>query len=124
MQKAKKAEINDFRTAAIKLKMKYRIKLIENKYELSLIVNKLISEKVDAIVISSSNKLYDNLDLVLEQSTNLNIPIFSVNKKGVKNGAVAAIASDYYKMVDENLIPMAVDVLKNDQNLGHMLVNT
>ena len=118
--KSRNAEVIDFRSAAIKLHMKYRIKLLRNKYELPIIVKKLLDEKVDAIVITSSNKLYNNINLILDQSTQQKVPIFSVNKKGVEQGAIAAISSDYYKMVEENLIPMVIDVLEKGKSPGDL----
>ncbi len=40
----------------------------------------------------------------------------------VAQGAISAFASDYYIMVDECLIPMAIDVLKKGINPGDMPV--
>ncbi len=116
--KSRPAELHDFRRAAIKLKMKHIIKVIQKKEELPLIVNEMIAKKVDAILLTSSGKLYNNIDLILNQSTQAKIPIFSVNRKGVPNGALSALSSDYYKMVDENLISMVIDVLKYGKDPG------
>jgi ABC-type uncharacterized transport system substrate-binding protein len=41
---------------------------------------------------------------------------------GVPEGAVAALSSDYYRMADELLMPMAVDVLKNKISPGDLPV--
>jgi len=120
--KSRRAELVEFREASLKLHINYEIKLIKEPEELKEAAKELLNMGVEAIIVTSSGKLYNNIDLILEITNAKNIPIFSVNKKGVANGALSAIASDYYKMVDENLIPMAIDVLKNGINPGHMPV--
>ncbi len=120
--KSRRAELVEFREASLKLHIKYEIKLIKDVDEYREITKELLAENVEAIIITSSGKLYDNIDKIIDLTNAKNIPIFSVNKKGVANGALSAIASDYYKMVDENLIPMAIDVLKNGNNPGGMAV--
>jgi len=122
--KSRRVEIFDFAQASNRLKIERIIKVIKTKEELPLIVKNMIESEVDAIVLTSSNKLYENIDLILQQSNKYKIPIFSVNKKGVANGALTALANDYYKMVDNNLIPMVVDVLKNKKDPGSIPVQT
>jgi len=120
--KSRRAELVEFREASLKLNINYEIKLIKEVKELKEVTQELLDEKVEAIIITSSGKLYNNIDKIIDIANSKKVPIFSVNKKGVVNGALSAIASDYYKMVDENLIPMAVDVLKHGLNPGHMPV--
>jgi len=45
-------------------------------------------------------------------------PVYSFNKKGVKNGAVAALASDYFLMVDRLKLPMALKTIKDKVDHG------
>ena len=120
--KSRRAELVEFRDAALQLDIKYSIKLIKSMNEMSSAAKELLSEGVDAIIITSSGKLYNNIHQILDITNKKKIPIFSVNKNGVANGALSAIASDYYKMVDENLIPMAIEVLKNKKKAGNMPV--
>jgi len=120
--KSRRAELVEFREASLKLHIKYEIVLIKEPEELKEAAQELLNMGVEAIIITSSGKLYNNIDKILEITNAKKIPIFSVNKKGVANGALSAIASDYYKMVEENLIPMAIEVLRNGANPGHMPV--
>ena len=46
--------------------------------------------------------------------------VYSFNKKGVKNGAVAALASDYFLMVDRLILPMALKTMKEKVDPGTM----
>ena len=48
------------------------------------------------------------------------MPVYSFNKKGVKNGAVAALASDYFLMVDRQILPMALKTMKEKVDPGTM----
>ena len=41
-----------------------------------------------------------------------------VQQKGVKNGAVAALASDYFLMVDRLILPMALKTMKEKVDHG------
>ena len=120
--KSRRAELIEFKEALIKSNIEYIIKLVRKKNDLPLVVKKMIEKNVNAIILTSSNKLYNNINLILEQSTKKKIPIFSVNKKAVSKGAISALASDYYNMVDENLIPMVINVLKNGKNPGSIPV--
>ena len=121
--KSRKAELGEFRAAALALGITAEIALINKAEELPAAVGKLLNKKVNAVVATSSGKIYSNLDLISDICTENRIPIFSVNKKGVAEGAVCAFASDYYSMVDECLIPMAIQVL-NGQDPGKMAVQT
>ena len=120
--KSRRAELVEFREASLKLHIDYEIVLIKEIEEFASVTKELLDQNVEAIIITSSGKLYNNIDRILPLTNAKKVPIFSVNKKGVANGALSAIASDYYIMVDENLIPMAIDVLRNGINPGGMAV--
>lgn len=122
--RSKQAEIREFRRMASSLDLDYAVDLIQSKYYLKESVKNLLKKNVDAIVLTSSDKIYNNIDTILELCNSKNIPIFSVNKKAVKNGAIASYASDYHIMVDEALIPMAIDVLKNKKNPGDIPIRS
>lgn len=122
--KSRRAEVNEFKTALKKLQIDYEIKLIKNKKQLPGTTKFLLNKNVDAVMITSSNKLYKNIGLILEMCTDKKVPIFSVNKKGVAQGAISAFASDYYQMVDECLIPMALDILVKGKNPATMPIRS
>ena len=118
--KSRRAELVEFREVCLTLNIKYDIKLIKGVEDFPKVTKELLADNVDAIIVTSSGKLYNNIDKILNLTNDKKVPIFSVNKKGVPNGALSALASDYYKMVDENLIPMVLDVLQNGKNPGNM----
>lgn len=120
--KSRRAELIEFREAALTLGMEYIIERVKNENELLDITKGMAKEGVNAIILTSSGKIYNNINLILKFTNKKKIPIFSVNKRAVKYGAVGAMASDYYSMVDENLIPMVIDVLKNGKKPGNMPV--
>ncbi len=115
--KNRKAELAEFREACVKLGIRYDIRLVRHQGELNPIVNEMASN-VDAIIVTSSDKIYNNIEQILQLSTKKKLPIFSVNKKGVSKGAIVAIAGNSCEKVNENLMPMVVDVLKNKKNPG------
>lgn len=122
--KSRLAEIGEFRIAASMLGMGYRIELMNTPQDLPAIAHKLIDQKVDGIILTSSDAVYDNVHLILDICIKQKIPIFSVHKNGVAGGAIAAYASDYFRMVDECLLPMALAVLTEGKNPGTMPVRS
>lgn len=120
--KSRKVEVREFRTTMRDMGMEFQWQIINKKEDLAGATRKLIGKNVDAIVVTSSGKLYKNIDKMLNIASKRKIPIFSVNKKGVQNGAIAAFASDYYTMVDECLIPMVIEVLEKGKSPGDLPV--
>lgn len=57
----------------------------------------ILNQEVAFIVIPTNLQIYDNLDIVLNQTTPHNTPVFSMNKQGVEAGALAALYADTYK---------------------------
>ncbi len=122
--KSRRAELWEFRSVARKMEITNKIVLVDAPENLPDATKKLLSCHVDAIVVTSSDKIYDHFESMIDMCTNQKIPIFSVNKKGVEKGAIAAFASDYKAMVDECLIPMAIEVLDKGVNPGVMPVRS
>ncbi len=120
--KSRRAEVGEFRYAANQLGMEYKIALMTTPSEMPGIVRKLLAQKVDGIILTSSDTVYDNVNQILDICTNQKIPIFSVHKNGVAGGAIAAYASDYFRMVDECLLPMVLSVLKEGKSPGTLPV--
>jgi ABC-type uncharacterized transport system substrate-binding protein len=79
-----------------------------------------LEDGVDAIIATSSDKVYNNIGQILNTCNDAGVPIYSFNKSGVRLGAVAALASDYFEMVDRLLIPMAIKVLHGNVNPGDL----
>jgi len=64
-------------------------------------------------------KFYFYTDLFY-YATRKMVPVYSFNKKGVKNWAVADLASDYFLMVDKLILPMALKTIKEKVDPGTM----
>jgi len=120
--KSRVAELRDFREEAEKTGIETVIALVDTTEDLPKKSFALVGKGVDAILLTSSNKVYKNAGVVVAVADDKQIPVFSVNKEGVSGGAIFAFASDYYLMVDQHLIPMAVDVLTKGVNPGDMPV--
>ncbi len=118
--KSKKGELPEVRRACEKLEIKYTIAVVSHPEELTATVKQMIDEGVDALSIGSSNMLYNNISNFIEICDHKKIPVFSFNKMGLKQGAVAALASDYTLMADKLVIPMAFDVLQKGISPGKM----
>ena len=116
--KSKKVELPEARMACEKMAITYNIEVISSKMELEEAASRLIFNQVEAIVIGSSGMLYNNISYFKGVCNQARVPIFSFNKKGTSNGALASLSSDYDLMVDKLLIPMALSVLKEGKNPG------
>ncbi len=118
--KSRKVELPEVRMTCQKMGFDYGIEVISTVNELEKAALRLIKEGAQAISIASSDLLYNNISVFLESCNKASVPVLSFNKKGVKQGALAALASDYNLMVDELIIPMAVKVLKEKMDPGKM----
>jgi putative ABC transport system substrate-binding protein len=118
--KSRKVELPETRETCRRLGLQYEIEIIETKEELAAKTGKLIDRGVNAVIATSSGKIYNNIQGFSHISNQYGVPVYSFNKEGVKNGAVAALASDYYRMVDKLILPMALKVLKQGVKPGSM----
>ncbi|MBU1565155.1 MAG: hypothetical protein KJ630_05960 [Proteobacteria bacterium] len=59
---------------------------------------KMLADKVELLIVPTNLEVYGNLGLILEQFYSRKIPIVSLNKQGVDNGALAALFADNYKL--------------------------
>jgi putative ABC transport system substrate-binding protein len=109
--KSRKVEVPEVRDACARLGMTMEMEFVENKDQLRGAAKALISRGVDAIIAASSGTIYENIHTFLEQANQVGVPIFSFYKTGVSEGAVAALSSDFFRMADELLLPMAEKVL-------------
>ncbi len=118
--KSKKVELPEVRKTCEKLGFSYSIEVVSSVNDLRKAAAHLIDEGVQAISIGSSDLLYNNISVFIDICNNANIPVLSFNKNGVKNGAMAALSSDYNLMVDELIIPMSLKVLRYGISPGRM----
>lgn len=120
--KSKKVELPEVRKACEKLGIGYAISVVSHPDQLNSTARQLIKEGMDALSIGSSGMLYNNISRFIAICDQEKIPVFSFNKNGVKQGAVAALASDYNLMVDKLVIPMALKILQDGISPGQMPV--
>jgi ABC-type uncharacterized transport system substrate-binding protein len=118
--RSRKVELPESRNTCERLGVAYEIEIITLKTELRNAVRQMLVKGVDAVIATSSGKIYQNIDTFIDLCNSNSIPVFSFNKEGVKQGAVAALASDYYRMVDELVLPMALKVLKENISPGFL----
>jgi putative tryptophan/tyrosine transport system substrate-binding protein len=118
--KSKKVELPEVRQVCKKKGIHYRIEVVTREEELEQAVQRLIANGAEAVIIGSSDMLYNNISRFIDQCTESNVPVFSFNKKGVDSGAIAALSSDYNQMVDNLVIPMALEVLENKKSPGEL----
>lgn len=118
--RSSKTEIGESRTVCQERGLTYAIRLIAKAEELPTAAQALIAEGVDAIIVTSSEKIYTNLPLFQAICDSAKIPIYSYHKTAVQQGAIASLTSDYYRMAEELIVPMALQVLREGISPGAM----
>ncbi|PID57055.1 hypothetical protein CSB45_09060 [candidate division KSB3 bacterium] len=118
--RSKQAEVGETRESCNTLGLKYVIRLITTPQELVPKVEELIEQGVDAVIVTTSETVYNNIRLFKFLCDRAGIPIYSYHRKAVEQGAVAALSSDYYLMVEKLLVPMALRVLREGISPGSM----
>jgi putative ABC transport system substrate-binding protein len=71
---------------------------ITKKNEVAPAADKLIARNAELIVVPTNRLVYANLGPVLEKAFAKRIPVVSMNKQGVENGALAALFADTYNL--------------------------
>ena len=117
---SRKVELSEARQACQKLGLAYEIEIVSVRADLNEKVRRLIDHGAQAIVATSSDLIYNNIPLFAEVCEKAGVPVYSFSRNGVQQGAVAALAADRYRMVDELLIPMALKVLREKVSPGTM----
>ncbi len=118
--KSRKVEIPETREACVGLGLVCEMEFIDNKSQLRAAAKTLIDKKVDAIIAASSGTIYENISAFLDITNQADIPVYSFYKTGASEGAVAALSSDFFRMADELLLPMAEKVLFDKSSPGSM----
>lgn len=96
--------------------------LVTRKEELPAAAQDLIAHRVEMIVLSSSDVVYNNVAMILPITDPAKVPLFSFNSKAVPLGAVGSLASDYRVIIDTLLLPMAIRVLQEGTDPGTLPV--
>ena len=118
--KSGKVEVPETRDACAKSGLAYEMEFVDDRSQLQKAANDLMDRGVDAIITASSGTIYENIDTFLRDTNRKGIPVFSFNKMGVAEGAVAALSSDYLRMAEELLLPMAEKVLQDHISPGEL----
>jgi putative tryptophan/tyrosine transport system substrate-binding protein len=118
--KSSKVEVPETRDACTKLDLMYEMEFVNDRSQLQKAANALIDRGVDAIITASSGTIYENIHTFLQDTNRSGVPVFSFYKMGVTEGAVAALSSDYFRMAEELLLPMAVKVLEDHVSPGEL----
>ena len=118
--KSRKAEVPETRKACDALGLAFHMEFVDSREQLPSAARTLMERGADAIVAASSGTVYDNIHTFLEETSRHGVPVFSFYKKGVPDGAVAALSSDYFRMVDELLLPMVAKVLRKNVSPGSL----
>ena len=71
---------------------------VDNASDLPQATRRLLEGGATMIVIPTNNLIYDNLSPVLEIATHSQVPVVSMSKQGVENGALAALYADTYDL--------------------------
>lgn len=90
------AEMPFMRLAAERRQKSFVAAGVSEKAEISEATTKLLEGNVDLIVIPTNRLVYANLERVTELAFARGIPVVSMNKQGVENGALAALFADTY----------------------------
>jgi putative ABC transport system substrate-binding protein len=76
-------------------------------------VQHLLDAGTDLVVIPTNNLVYDNLTSVLPLTNRKRVPVVSMSKQGVENGALAALYADTYDL-GRQAAELAVSILRGD----------
>ena len=86
------------RKACKKAGIKFHSIAINNETHLTKATNDLLGKNVKLIIIPTNKLIYENLEQILKLTHNKRIPVVSMNKQGVENGALAGLFADTYKL--------------------------
>ena len=118
--KSRKIEAPEAREACAELGLEFEIEFIKGTDDLRSAASNLIDRGADALICASSGTIYENIDSFLDIPHKKGIPLYSFYKTGAEQGAEAALSSDFFRMADELLLPMAVKVLRDKVSPGSM----
>ncbi len=83
---------------------------VKEKAALTSAARRLVQDGVELLVIPTNRLIYSNLAPILAVTHAHRIPVVSMNKQGVENGALAGLFADTYKL-GRYTAPMAIRIL-------------
>lgn len=99
------AEAQEVRQACLELNIKFQYRTLTEGQPLGQIARELVSSGADALVATSSDRIYLRVDEIQQAISEQPVPIYSFNALGVQQGALAAMASDHWAMIDQLVLP-------------------
>jgi len=120
--RSRHVEVRESRAACAALGLHCVMTTVRDPGELAEKAASLIRRGAEAVVATTSDRIYENISLFLPVCDRAGVPVYSYHKKGVRNGAVASLSSDYYRMAERLVIPMALRVLHDGASPGDMPV--
>lgn len=90
---------------------------VDTPSELPEAARRLLSMGADMVVIPTNNLVYDHLAVVLEITNPRQVPVVSMSKQGVENGALAALYADTYDL-GRQAGDLAARILKHEVDPG------
>lgn len=127
-------EAQEVRQACLELGIELRYRRVSADTSLAAMAAELATDGVDAIVATSSDKIYLRIGQIEQgikqqqamantaASAGGKIPIYSFNVRGVEQGALAALASDHRQMVDQLVIPRVQALLSGNKSAAELTI--
>ncbi|OMH32617.1 ABC transporter substrate-binding protein [Motiliproteus sp. MSK22-1] len=112
------AEARESRQACLDLGIGFRYRRIGKKEDLQEATKYLLDAGSDAIIATSSGKIYMNIEDITQIARS--IPVYSFNSRGVSRGAVAALSTDYWDMIDELVMPRIKAILDKKKSIHEL----
>jgi putative ABC transport system substrate-binding protein len=92
------AEEPFMRDACAKAGLEFVSMGIKRVDELASTSDELFGQGVELVVVPTNNLIYENLEILLDRSNVKGVPVVSMNKQGVENGALAGLFADTYNL--------------------------
>ncbi len=115
-------EAREVRQACRELGIEFLYRRTGSGQSLALMAGELAAEGVDALVATSSDRIYLRIAEIEKGLRPHLIPIYSFNARGVEQGALAALASDHRAMVDQLVIPRVLALLSGHKSPAQLPV--
>ena len=101
--------------ACKKAGIKFHSIAVNDETELAKATNDLLEKKVSLIIIPTNKLIYENLDRILKITHHRRMPVVSMSKQGVENGALAGLFADTYKL-GRYTTKMVTDIVVNKKD--------
>jgi len=114
--------VQDLQQEAAKRNLTLKLATVEKSSEVSLVVNNLIGEKVEALYIPNDNTVVSAMESVVLLGKKFKVPVFAGDAGSIERGALAAYAYDRFKL-GKKAGELVVKILKG-QNAGDLVIET